>query len=123
MGRVVRIALWITFAAWGILLYTFDPETHEGFFACPFHWLTGLFCPGCGAQRAMHDLTHARLGDAWGHNAALVISIPLLGIQWALGRLYGFAPGNDNRFVWAWGIGIIAWWVLRNLPGMEALAP
>lgn len=123
MGLRLRIVAWFAFAAWGLLLFLFDPETHDGFFSCPFHWLTGLFCPGCGAQRAVHDLLHARVAEAFSHNAALVAAIPLLGLQWAWARRRDMRPGEDNRLVWAWGTGLMCWWVLRNLPGMEALAP
>jgi hypothetical protein len=123
MPRVYRIAIYCALAVWGILLFLFDPEHHEGFLSCPFHWLTGLFCPGCGAQRAVHDLLHARIGEAFAHNAALVSALPLLGVQWAWGAWSGTRPEHDNKVVWAWGIGLVAWWVLRNVSGMEFMAP
>lgn len=123
MGRVLRIVALFLLAAWGVLLFLFDPEHSDAFLSCPFHWLTGLFCPGCGAQRAVHDLLHARIGEAFAHNAALVTAVPLIGLQWGWSRWNGTVPERDNRVVWAWGIGLMAWWVLRNLPGMEALAP
>ena len=121
-----RALPWIGAAAvlaWGVSLYLFDPEDSPQFLPCPFHWLTHLYCPGCGAQRAVHDLLHGRLGEALGHNAALVVSAPLLGLQWAFGRWCGRSPAHDNRVVWAWGFGLVAWGVVRNLPGLEVLAP
>lgn len=121
-----RALPWVGAAAvlvWLVFIYAFDPENGGGFLPCPFHWLTDLHCPGCGAQRAMHDLLHGRPGEAIGHNAALVASIPLLGIQWAIGRWWGRSPAHDNRVVLAWGVALIAWGVVRNLPGFEVLAP
>lgn len=123
MARVVRILAIAGIAAWGLHLFLHDPEHGSGYLPCPFHWLTGFFCPGCGSQRALHDLLHARIGEAFGHNALLVVSLPLLGLQWAVGRWRGESLTRDNRVVWTWGVGLAGWWVLRNLPGMEALAP
>ena len=124
---MTRAMHWIGAAAvlgWLVLLYVSDPEhstLHH--LPCPFHWLTGWHCPGCGTQRALHDLLHGRLAEAFGHNAALVCTIPLLGLQWGLGRWSGKPLGHDNRVVYGWAIALIAWGLVRNLPGMEALAP
>ncbi len=107
--------------AWLTSIYLFDPEHGTHFLPCPFRWLTGWSCPGCGSQRAMHDLMHGRLGEAWGHNAALVCSIPLLGFQWALGRWTALAPTRDNRIVYAWAVALVTWAIVRNLPGLEVL--
>jgi hypothetical protein len=99
------------------LLYLFDPETSAGFLPCPFRRITGLLCPGCGAQRAIHDILHGRIDEAFRHNAALVIAIPLLGIQWAIPRITPtrWNPVHDNRIVFLWMALLLGWAVLRNL--------
>lgn len=57
---------------WGI-----DPMS--GFYPrCPFYTLTGLQCPGCGTQRAIHALLHADIPAAWHHNALLFILLPII---------------------------------------------
>ncbi|MBP7408866.1 MAG: DUF2752 domain-containing protein [Flavobacteriales bacterium] len=108
--------------AWLVSIYLFDPEQGRHYLPCPFRWLTGWLCPGCGSQRAMHDLFHGRLCEALGHNAALVCCIPLLGAQWAVGRWRGLSLGTDNRVVYGWAIALVAWGIVRNLPGLEVLA-
>ena len=35
--------------------------------SCPAKALTGMDCPGCGAQRALADLLRGDLAAAWGH--------------------------------------------------------
>ncbi|MCM1109265.1 MAG: DUF2752 domain-containing protein [Clostridium sp.] len=40
--------------------------------------ITGLQCPGCGSQRAVHSLLHADLRAAWGYNALLVAFLPFV---------------------------------------------
>lgn len=44
-----------------LLFYFFDPATSRGFWTCPFHRLTGWLCPGCGGQRALHELLHGHI--------------------------------------------------------------
>ena len=41
-----------------MIYYWFDPSEIELFPKCPFYMLTGLKCPGCGSQRAIHSLLH-----------------------------------------------------------------
>jgi hypothetical protein len=98
-------------------LYVNDPEK-GGFWDCPFRLLTGLLCPGCGAQRAIHDLMHLRIGEAFGHNALLVLSLPLLGLQWGWSQLFPSAKplSARNWVVLAWAILAVGWGILRNLP-------
>lgn len=57
------------------IYYFFDPNQHF-FPKCPFLWLTGFKCPGCGAQRAVHQLLHGNLIEAFHANALFVIAWP-----------------------------------------------
>ena len=69
----------------GVVIYsTFDPSASRWFPRCPFLMLTGLKCPGCGTQRAIHALLHGDVLSALHFNALLPVSIPLL-------LLYGYA--------------------------------
>ncbi|MCB0770314.1 MAG: DUF2752 domain-containing protein [Flavobacteriales bacterium] len=98
-------------------LYLHDPE-HGGFLSCPFRLLTGLLCPGCGSQRAVHDLLHLRLEDAFRHNGLLVASIPLLGVQWCHSLAFPYVKPLTARnwVVMSWAVLAIGWGILRNLP-------
>lgn len=101
--------------AYGTLLYLNDPE-RGGFLGCPFRTMTGLLCPGCGSQRALHQLMHGHLGKAFDHNALLVVAIPALLLQWAWGRYLngGRSASTYNLVVVAWAMAIIGWGILRN---------
>lgn len=103
-------------AAYAVVLYLRDPAG-GGYPACPFHWATGWQCPGCGSQRAMHDLLHLRVAEAFGHNALLVLSLPVLLGQWLLGRtvLQHRPPSARNWVVFTWAVVVVAWGVGRNL--------
>ena len=61
----------------GLLIFTFfDPYQVAWFPKCPFRTLTGLECPGCGAQRALHYIFNLEISKAFKENALLVCSIP-----------------------------------------------
>ena len=98
-------------------IYLHDPE-NGGFLSCPFRALTGLLCPGCGSQRAVHDLMHLRVPEAFAHNALLVTCIPLLGLQWGFSRVFPHAKPLTNRnwVVYSWAALAIGWGIVRNLP-------
>jgi hypothetical protein len=74
--RTVIISITTLILAW---LYFFVDARHSGLFpACPFFSLTGLYCPGCGSQRAVSSLLHGDVMQAIGYNVMLVISLPLI---------------------------------------------
>jgi hypothetical protein len=72
-------------AAGSVLLlwmyYTYNPAKYSFFLKCPFHYLTGLDCPGCGSQRAVFCLLHGDIKGAIHQNLLLVASLPLLMVQ------------------------------------------
>ncbi|WP_405206072.1 DUF2752 domain-containing protein [Aquimarina sp. LLG6339-5] len=104
--------------------YLNDPgsSTGEGFFpSCPFHLLTGYHCPGCGSQRAIHDLLNGRILQALQHNLLFVILAIVLFI-----KLYNYTAKrflNKKLKDWTYNkyftyiilITIISYWILRNI--------
>lgn len=114
--------LWVPVLGLAGLYYRFDPARYSFFPPCPFRWLTGYQCAGCGSQRAAHQLLHGHLANAWHINPLLVLLLPylLLGFLLEYGppwsqkellrrRLYGLTA---IRIVFA---GIAVFWVGRNL--------
>ena len=105
-----------------IVYYRLDPASRELFPKCPFYLLTGCKCPGCGTQRAIHQLMHLDLKKALEYNALMVCSIPLLLLL--LVSDY-FKERWPRMYVWSrnpvlsWTILaiIILWWILRNIFG------
>ena len=61
------------------LLYFFYPASSNSFHPdCIFLKLTGLYCPGCGSQRAVSALLHGNFYQAINFNLLLVLSIPFI---------------------------------------------
>ncbi|MEK6154886.1 DUF2752 domain-containing protein [Flavobacteriaceae bacterium 3-367] len=62
-----------------LLLYFFrDPGQVSFFPKCPLFAATGLYCMGCGSQRAIHDLLHLDVLGAIKHNVLFVLMLCLL---------------------------------------------
>ena len=61
-----------------IVFYKFNPEEISIFPKCPFLIATGYKCPGCGTQRAIHDLLNLNVGSAISHNVYIMFAIPYI---------------------------------------------
>lgn len=72
----------------GLFYFSYNPANTQFFPKCPVNYVTGLSCPGCGSQRAIHELLHFNFKEAFAHNALLVVSIPYL--------LTGIAFSNEK---------------------------
>ena len=113
----------------GVLLATVDPNEPGHYPTCPFLATTGLYCPGCGALRATHDLIHGDVGGALARNPLAVLAAPYLlvaFVTWALRRLGRPAPRSTSLPPWAiWSLLalVLVFGVLRNLPGFGFLSP
>ena len=106
-----------------VLVYGFFDPTRVSFFPkCPFHQLTGLQCPGCGSQRALHQLLHLNIAGAFHYNALMVLCIPLIGFllfaelfATRFPRLHQAA--HNTWFSWGILAIVLLWWLLRNIFG------
>lgn len=61
-----------------LLYFSFNPENGLLFPKCPIHEYLGIYCSGCGSQRAIHDLLHLRIGDAVSHNILILPALFVL---------------------------------------------
>ena len=121
--RTVVISLAAIAAVLLIVVYCLlDPAKMPFFPRCPFVLLTGLKCPGCGSQRAIHQLLNLNIAEAFRYNAMLVLCIPLLAF-YAIAEIFKRRfPGLYRAALNKWmGYGIFAafilWWILRNIFG------
>lgn len=103
-----------------IVYFRYAPEETSWFPPCVFHRLTGLDCPSCGNQRALHALLHGEIRTALHYNLFLVAALP-----------YGILLGStllirnertrriqrrllSNRMVTVYLTLYFVWGVLRN---------
>ena len=61
-----------------IVYILFDPSQYSFFPRCPTNKYLGILCPGCGSQRALHDLFNLDFVSSFRHNPLMMISIPYI---------------------------------------------
>jgi hypothetical protein len=109
-----------------LLLAVRDPNVEGLYPACPFHAATGLDCPGCGALRGLHALATGDAVAAADSNLLMVLALPFL-----LWRFVTWTASSAGRTFSAWSapgwalivlaVSIVAFWVVRNIPGVPFL--
>ncbi|QKX07209.1 DUF2752 domain-containing protein [Aquimarina sp. TRL1] len=103
------------------LYYLYNPLESNIFPKCPFYCLTGLHCPGCGSQRAMHQLLHFNIIETINHNALYILGITVIlynfGIQFVnkyfQKKYYNYIHHPKTPLII--GIIVILFWILRNI--------
>lgn len=89
---------------------------------CPFKLLTGLQCPGCGCQRAVHAFLQGDIIGALRFNWFLLYAVPYLLLL--ISERY-FLKGEwqervrnwaENKYVvWFYIVSYFVWLVVRNV--------
>ena len=126
MSKEFRISIGVAIALMLIatlyIFYILDPQTYSLFPKCPFLMATGLECPGCGTQRAIHQLLHLNFGAALRYNAFMVLAMPYIFLGLYIQYLGGKKrhPQLEKLFFGRWSalivlILVIAYWILRNI--------
>jgi Protein of unknown function (DUF2752) len=106
-----------------------DPNEPGHYPTCPFLMLTGLYCPGCGGLRTVYALAHGDPVTALGLNPFVVVLVPVLVALWGRWVLRSWRGASFNgksihtAYIWIFLALMIAFWVARNVPFGEFLAP
>ena len=96
--------------------------TEYGFLPpCQFHQWTGLFCPGCGATRAVHFLLRGDWKTSLHYNPMVLLFLPIvlfLLVQWVyeIFRKKFFIDSLHAKFYFGIAIVVLAFFILRNIP-------
>jgi len=131
MKKIVHFVLLLLILGVAVVFFVLDPGKTQLFPQCPFHAITGAYCPGCGSQRALHSLLH--------FNIAGVVSFNFLFLPAALLVLYHYVYSGLNQ-IFGWKLPnllykkqtpwiiltvVLVFWILRNLPWypFSVLAP
>ena len=102
--------------------FSFDPETGDGWFfpKCPVYLFTGLYCPSCGSQRALHALLHGNILHALHYNYFLIFGVPFFSLL-IVAALFREKMPSTYRFLYGKNGAIIYlavylfWFAVRNI--------
>ena len=122
--RILKVCAVYAGLALAALAYCLFFRLMGGGLECPFHVLTGLYCPGCGNSRALHALAELRFAEALRYNymmpleAAFVIyAAACTTVNYLRTGVYRLTIGKEwIGFVFL-GV-LLVWWVVRNLLGV-----
>lgn len=128
--RIAIIATAAFFAAAALLYLYFTGEGEGAGIPCIFHKMTGLYCSGCGASRALRSMLHFDFYQAIRYNAVFTLAVPFLAVYFSA-LIFSFIKFGEDRIsqkvpmkaVWVFIVLAVVYGVLRNIPMFSFLAP
>ena len=103
--------LFICGSAGLVFLYFHPPGSTPWLPQCLFYRITGFYCSGCGATRALYAALHGNFPEALRYNLLLfpfLIAVCLL--------LWKPRLALNPWIVWPLSIILVLYWILRNIP-------
>ena len=99
-----------------------NPHDDKWLLQCPLYQLTGIKCPLCGGQRAVHELLHLDIKEAWMLNPGLFVLSPYLLLLLA-GQLFPQLQESSriirfcyrDKVIFLFFAVLSLWGVVRNL--------
>lgn len=106
-----------------IVYFFVDARNSSIFPRCIFYSITGLYCPGCGSQRAFSSLLHGDLWQAINYNSLFIVCLPLLLYSFIIAVINVFRKEKliqkifySTFFVKVLLAVVVLFWIVRNLP-------
>ncbi len=117
-----NIGLFILGIGIAILYFFVNPSDVNFFPKCPLYVTTGIYCPGCGSQRATHQLLQFNLFGVLQQNVLYFIGILVLGYHGTITILNIYFKKHIYNYIYHPKtpiiilVIIIIYWVARNIP-------
>jgi len=89
---------------------------------CPLYFTTGIYCPGCGSQRATHQLLNFNIFGVLQQNVLFFISLIVLGYHLIVTGINSFFKKDFYNYMYHPKMPlvilaiIVVFWILRNIP-------
>ena len=128
--RIATVAAAALIAAAALVYLYFTGEGEGAGIPCMFHQITGFYCSGCGASRALRSILHFDFYRALRYNAIFTLCLPLFAVYFGSLSVSYIRFGKDRvsekismKFVWIFIALALIYGVLRNVPAFSFLAP
>ncbi|WP_299525160.1 DUF2752 domain-containing protein [uncultured Lutibacter sp.] len=105
-----------------ILFFFVNPSDVNFFPKCPLYVTTGIYCPGCGSQRATHQLLQFNLFGVLQQNVLYFMGMFVLAYHGTISLINIYFKKNIYNYIYHPKtpiiilVIIIIYWVLRNIP-------
>ncbi len=106
----------------GYLYFKYDPINNLLFPKCPLYATTGVYCPGCGSQRATHSLLNFDISGVFKSNILFLPAMLIVGYHYSitvinkfLGKNYFSILDKSNAPLVILVI-VVLFFILRNIP-------
>lgn len=122
MKRIINLGLLLGLIGVAVLFFALDPTKHEIFPRCLFHSLIGGYCPGCGSQRALHNLLHFNIVQVIHYNFLFLPAAGLIFYHYIhplLNRIFNWKLPDlfyRKNTPWIILVVVLVFWIARNLP-------
>ncbi|MFC3877535.1 DUF2752 domain-containing protein [Winogradskyella maritima] len=118
---IIHISIAIVLISILSLYFFIDPSDTALFPKCPFLSMTNLYCPGCGSQRAVHDILQGNILEGFRHNYLFLLLGLVLGYQFYIFLKSRKGQPTENllrqsKVTRGILILVILFWILRNIP-------
>lgn len=120
--KLKYILMLVLFFGLAFFYFLVDPSGVDYLPKCPLYATTGIYCPGCGSQRATHDLLHFNIIGVIHHNLLYLLALILLSYHGIILMANKFLNKNWQSILnhpktpIIVLVIIILFWILRNLP-------
>ena len=112
----VVLVIVILVLAWG------NPYSDTWLLQCPLYQLTGIKCPFCGGQRAVYEILHLNIKEAWKLNPGLFVASPYLFLL-LIAQIFPQLQNKSkiirlcykNRTLLLFFVLLLFWGIVRNL--------
>lgn len=96
---------------------------------CPFHRLTGLYCPGCGVSRMCISILRLDFLSALRYNSIVLFLLPVIFLLMVQLTVRYVKTGRKQLtkgqriVVWSMAVILVLFGVIRNFPQFPLLRP
>jgi len=104
------------------LYFYINPSTVNFLPKCTLYQTTGIYCPGCGSQRATHHLLNLNITGVLQQNILFVAGLIIFGYYLTIKGVNYFFKKNiylytqNKKVQIAIFLFILVFWILRNIP-------
>ena len=128
--RIAIVAAAALIAAAALVYLYFTGEGEGAGIPCMFHQITGFYCSGCGASRALRSILHFDFYQALRYNAIFTICLPLFAVYFTSLSVSYIRFGKDRvsekismKIIYIFVAIALVYGILRNIPAFSFLAP